>query len=180
MNEPASKAPQSKTLYVVQLNFPRGLEAISNRRFDYEHVPDLLSCEGFLGLERFHLTDIEPAGWPRAPRRIEYMNLWQLEGPEVLASEAYRLRSNGPDPSWQGRTNQHRYHALRERQRKMEGRLARASTQDGRPARACAASRTAPRLGPTTDALAAPARSGHAATTIAVCRVLRRRARARR
>ena len=131
MSEPASKTPmnkaptnktsKNKTLYVVQLNFPRGLEAISNRRFDYEHVPDLLSCDGFVGLDRFHLADIEPTQWPRAPRRIEYMNLWQLEGPEVLASEAYRLRSNGPDPSWQGRTNQHRYHALRERQRKMEG-----------------------------------------------------------
>ena len=158
----------SKTLYVVQLNFPRGLEAISNRRFDYEHVPDLLSCEGFLGLDRFHLADIEPAGWPRAPRRIEYMNLWQLEGPEVLASEAYRLRSNGPDPSWQGRTNQHRYHALRERQRKMEG-LPPPAPQIG-PRRVWDR-RPMPWLRPN--------RSGHAATALGVCRVLRRCVRAR-
>ena len=110
-----------KTLYVVQLNFPRGIEELSNRRFDYEHVPDLLSCEGFLGVDRFRLADIEPAGWPVAPRRIEYMNLWHLAGPEVLASEAYRLRSSGPDPCWQGRTNQHRFHALRAAQSKAEG-----------------------------------------------------------
>ena len=111
----------SKTLYVVQLNFPRAIENLSNRRFDYEHVPDLLSCEGFVSLERFQLCAVQPVGWPSAPRRIEYMNLWQLEGPQVLASEAYRLRSNGPDPSWQGRTNQHRYHALRTAQLKAEG-----------------------------------------------------------
>ena len=114
-------AAVDKILYVVQLNFPRAIEALSNRRFDYEHVPDLLSCAGFLGVERFHLADIESHAWPRAPRRIEYMNLWQLEGPQVLASEAYRLRSSGPDSSWQGHTNQHRYHALRDARIKSAG-----------------------------------------------------------
>jgi hypothetical protein len=120
----------SSTLYLVMMSFPADRADVSNRRFDYEHVPDLLSCPGFLGIERFARSTVQATGWEGAPAGTDYMNFWELAEPEALLTEAYRLRSQGPDASWKGHTP----HFHWRQQQSDEQKAARQAAPGGAPA----------------------------------------------
>src|SRR5687767_3367882 len=83
---------RAKTLFIVMLDLPKDYEDAANRWFDGDHVPQRLSCAGFSSCERFQLTDIEPPGWSPQQRGCKYLNIYGVESPEVLDSEAYRLQ----------------------------------------------------------------------------------------
>jgi hypothetical protein len=55
-------------------------EAEFERWYNEEHLPDRANCPGFLSARRFRAIE----GGPK------YMALYDLAGPEVLESEAYR------------------------------------------------------------------------------------------
>ncbi|MGH2470006.1 MAG: hypothetical protein ACRDGF_08020, partial [Chloroflexota bacterium] len=59
----------------------------SNRYFDLDHVPQRLSCPGFLAAERYELAPARLPGAANQPFR--YLNFYYLAAPEVLASAAY-------------------------------------------------------------------------------------------
>ena len=83
---------QAKTLFIPMLDCPKDYEEAANRWFDGDHVPQRLSCAGFLGCERFQLTEIEPPGWSPQECWSKYLHIYEVESPEVLDSEAYRLQ----------------------------------------------------------------------------------------
>ena len=96
-------ATTAKTLFIPMMDFPAETEHESNRWFDRDHVPDRLSCDGFLGCERFQLTTIEPPGWSPAELWTRYLNVYSVRAPEVLSSEAYRLNAEGTMNRWRQR-----------------------------------------------------------------------------
>ncbi len=81
---------QPKSIFIVGLEFPREVDEQSNRWFDYDHVPERLSCAGFLGCERYSLTGVEPIGWRPVQRWTSYINVYAVESPNVLETDAYR------------------------------------------------------------------------------------------
>ncbi|MCB1745336.1 MAG: hypothetical protein KDK91_33520 [Gammaproteobacteria bacterium] len=92
-----------KTLFIPMQDYAADIEHETNRWFDRDHVPERLSCAGFLGCERFQLTDIEPPGWNSRMRWFKYLNVYTVEGPEVLSSEAYRHQTEQPPGPWMAR-----------------------------------------------------------------------------
>lgn len=79
-------------LLLPMFDTPSEFEDETNRWFDYDHVPERLSCPGILSCERFVLQDIEPFGWNPAYRWTKYVNFYDLESTEVLTSPAYRAQ----------------------------------------------------------------------------------------
>jgi hypothetical protein len=92
-----------KTLFIPMQDYAADIEDETNRWFDRDHVPERLSCEGFLGCERFQLTDIQPAGWTSRLRWYKYLNMYSVQSPSVLNSEAYRLQTTQPPGRWVAR-----------------------------------------------------------------------------
>ena len=79
---------QAKTLYMVMLDCPKDYEEATNRWIDGDHVPQRLSCAGFLCCERFQLTEVEPPGYSPRERWSKYLNVYEVESPEVFGSES--------------------------------------------------------------------------------------------
>lgn len=86
-----------KTLFAFMHDHPGAVEDDSNRFYDFDHIPDRLSCEGWRGAERFVLADVEPAGWTPAQRWTKYLYLHVLDSVDALASPA-RTAFDGGSP----------------------------------------------------------------------------------
>ena len=92
-----------KTLFIPMLDFAADIENEMNRWFDRDHVPERLSCEGFVDCERYQLTSIEPPGWNPQVRWYKYLNIYTVQSPAVLQSQAYRLQTTRPAGRWMTR-----------------------------------------------------------------------------
>lgn len=92
-----------KTLFIPMQDYAADVEDETNRWFDRDHVPERLSCEGFLGCERFQLTSIEPPGWNARIRWYKYLNVYHVDSPAVLNSQAYRLQTTRSPGRWVAR-----------------------------------------------------------------------------
>jgi hypothetical protein len=78
------KQPSSgKGLLLVMMDVEEGYEEEFNRWYDEEHIPERLSCPGFLSGRRFRLLESQTEGQAR------YLALYDLQGPEVLESPEY-------------------------------------------------------------------------------------------
>jgi hypothetical protein len=81
-----------RALLVAMMDLPREFEDELNLWYDYDHIPERLSCEGITGCERLELHPVEPAGWTPAQRWTKYMHVYSLASIEVLDSPAYGLQ----------------------------------------------------------------------------------------
>lgn len=88
------------TLFIPMMEFAADIEDEMNRWFDRDHVPERLSCAGFLSCDRFALTSIEPPGWNPRLRWYKYLNAYTIENPAVLNCEAYRLQTTRSSGRW--------------------------------------------------------------------------------
>jgi len=79
---------ERKSLFIFMHDQPAGLDEDGNRFYDFDHIPDRLSCAGWRAAERFALTDIEPAGWNPAQRWTKYLYLHHLDSLDALTSPA--------------------------------------------------------------------------------------------
>jgi hypothetical protein len=70
-------------------DFAEATRAETNRWFDLDHVPQRLTCPGFQHAERYELVDNLVVG-PSHIRPPRYLNVYYIEGPEVLQSDGYR------------------------------------------------------------------------------------------
>jgi hypothetical protein len=70
-------------LLLVMMQPEADYEDELNSWYDEEHLPERLSCPGFIAARRFELLESSPEGQPR------YLALYDLESSEVLSSEAY-------------------------------------------------------------------------------------------
>ena len=86
-----ANARPGEILYLVGFTPDDGFEDLLNEWYEKEHIPELMSCPGFLSVRRYILEggDIE------SPR---YVAEWRLSGMEAFDSEEYRsLQRRGPD-----------------------------------------------------------------------------------
>jgi hypothetical protein len=86
-------------LLLVMMEPEEGYAEELNAWYDEEHLPERLSCPGFIAARRFELLESSPEGQPR------YLALYDLESAEVLSSEAYLAMV--PPSAWSARLLPH-------------------------------------------------------------------------
>jgi hypothetical protein len=86
---------ERKSLFIFMHDHPAKLEDDSNRFYDFDHIPDRLSCEGWRGAERFALTDVEPAGWNPTQQWTKYLYFHFLDSLDALTSPARKSYDRG-------------------------------------------------------------------------------------
>ena len=96
--------PGARTaLLVAMRDFPQEFEHELNLWYDYDHLPQLLSCEGMLSCERLELYPIEPVGWTPDQKWSKYILMYTLASIEVLESPGYVLQktlNDGKGSRW--------------------------------------------------------------------------------
>jgi hypothetical protein len=90
-------------LLVVMMDSDPAHDDDFNRWYNEEHVPERLSCPGFLGARRF----VAQAG--TEPR---FLALYQLESPKAVETNEYLHALNNPTP-WTKRTHEYRIKTVR-------------------------------------------------------------------
>lgn len=76
-------ANPGRGLLLVMMEPEEGYDEELNAWYDSEHLPERLSCAGFVSARRFQLVEGAPEGQPR------YLALYELESPDVLSSQEY-------------------------------------------------------------------------------------------
>lgn len=77
-----------KWIYVVQLEIPAAHEATFNRLYDDEHVPALLAVPGVRSCQRYKME------WADTPTMPRYLAIYEVDGPDVPKSPAWRAASD--------------------------------------------------------------------------------------
>ena len=94
------RAPAPRTVLVVLRDVAAGHEDEANSYLDDVLVPELVTCPGFLGCERY---EAGPAlsGTPGSPPFVSpaLLDVFDLASPEVLTSEVHRSRAHALDRS---------------------------------------------------------------------------------
>jgi hypothetical protein len=92
-------AQPRRGLLLVMMEPEEGYADELNAWYDEEHLPERLSCPGFVAARRFELLESSPEGQPR------YLALYDLESAEVLSSEEYLAMV--PPSAWSKRLLPH-------------------------------------------------------------------------
>ena len=71
-------------LLLVTMEVEEEYEAELNDWYDEEHLPERLSCPGFLSARRYRLAE------GSSPGQSRYLAIYELESPAVLESPAYQ------------------------------------------------------------------------------------------
>lgn len=74
----------SDYVYAVQLSVPEEIEGRFNELYDREHVPAILNVPGVRGCTRYRLE------WADSPDMPAYLALYEVDGPDVPRSDAWR------------------------------------------------------------------------------------------
>jgi hypothetical protein len=82
-------------LLLVMMDIDPAHEDDFNRWYDEEHVPERLSCPGFLSGRRFVSVEGDP----------KYLAIYELTDPDVLESDEYRAMV--PPTDWMRRVSPH-------------------------------------------------------------------------
>jgi hypothetical protein len=99
----AADTSTRRAYLVPMMDFPAEVEDETNLWFDYDHVPDRLSCDGILAAERWQLCPVEPIGWTPSQRWTKYLHFYRLRSVDVLDSPAYELQrtmNEGRGSAW--------------------------------------------------------------------------------
>lgn len=72
---------------VVRLDVPHDMEKETDEWYAKEHFPRLLSVPGVLSAKRYKLVEGDGPG---------YMTLFEVEGPDVIHTEAYEKARHTP------------------------------------------------------------------------------------
>jgi hypothetical protein len=86
VNTPIRRSAQG--LLLVMMQPEEGYDDSLNRWYEEEHIPERLSCPGFLGVRRFKTVEGTPA----------YLALYDLDSPEAVHSPQYRRHKDNPTP----------------------------------------------------------------------------------
>lgn len=82
-----------KNLMLVLSNAVEGLEEEFNDWYSNTHLADGVKVPGFVGAQRYKLSDIQRRGAP--PSKWKYLTVWEIEADdptEALAETARRVR----------------------------------------------------------------------------------------
>ncbi|MGH3167651.1 MAG: hypothetical protein ACRDN0_17405 [Trebonia sp.] len=86
MTTPMPRSEQG--LLLVMMQPQEGYDDSLNRWYDEEHIPERLSCPGFLGVRRFRAVEGTPA----------YLALYDLDSPAAVHSQEYGRLKQNPTP----------------------------------------------------------------------------------
>lgn len=86
MTTPFPRSEQG--LLLVMMQPQEGYDDSLNRWYEEEHIPERLSCPGFLGVRRFKAVEGTPA----------YLALYDLDHPGAVNSPEYRRYKDNPTP----------------------------------------------------------------------------------
>jgi hypothetical protein len=92
-------ANPGRGLLLATMDVDEAYDAELNRWYDEEHLPERVSCSGFLSGRRFRLLEGQPEGQAR------YLAIYDLESPEVLRSPEYQKMV--PPSAWWDRLLPH-------------------------------------------------------------------------
>src|SRR5207245_6061642 len=86
--------PKAKYLMIVSMDVDPEHEALFNEVYDQEHIPNLSSVPGVLGITRYKREElIMNIGGERKTMRAEnepaYTAIYELESPDVMTSPAW-------------------------------------------------------------------------------------------
>lgn len=85
---------QSKYLFTASMDVDPEKEDLFNEIYDKEHVPYLMEVPGLLSVARFEVQELlvnfgGKRRWMVAENEPKYSALYEVESPEVLASNAW-------------------------------------------------------------------------------------------
>jgi hypothetical protein len=75
-------------LLLVMMQPQEGYADSLNRWYEDEHIPERMSCPGFLGVRRFYAVEGAPA----------YLALYELDSPAAVHSPDYQRLKENPTP----------------------------------------------------------------------------------
>jgi hypothetical protein len=94
-------------IYIAQMDIPPEHEALFNRLYDQEHVPEILKVPGVLSCQRYVLEETKIEGLPK------YAAIYSLAAPDVIHQPEWRAAADRGE--WKPRIRPHttnRIHAV--------------------------------------------------------------------
>jgi hypothetical protein len=89
------KITQSPYLFIASMDVEPEREELFNEVYDQEHVPSLAMVKGVIGVGRYERVALTMALSGRLqrvdPTQPKYHAVYELEGPEVIQSDAWSL-----------------------------------------------------------------------------------------
>jgi len=77
-------ADKAKYIFIARMDVDPDKEAAFNEIYETEHIPNLLQVPGVIGATRYEVISGEP----------KFMAVYEVEGPDVPSSEAFRAASD--------------------------------------------------------------------------------------
>jgi hypothetical protein len=97
-------------LYIAQMDIPAEHEALFNRLYDEEHVPQILKVPGCKSCTRFKLDNSSKDGTPK------YIAIYEVDSPDVVTSPEWRQAADTGE--WKPKIRPHtmnRHHSMYQR-----------------------------------------------------------------
>jgi hypothetical protein len=85
-----------ESMFLFMHDSPVEWEDELNRYFDFDHIQDRVSCEGWGHAERFERSNVHPAGPMHAREWTKYLYFHELASLNALVSEARRRYTGSP------------------------------------------------------------------------------------
>jgi hypothetical protein len=93
--------PGTKYVFLVGHDVPRNRHGEFNAWYNTEHIPDLLSVPGFVGVRRFALDEkLIPPITGRGGVSSQYLTIWDIESEKALTCPEFVNKSASPWTRW--------------------------------------------------------------------------------
>ena len=83
------------TILVVMMEVDKADDAVFNKWYNEEHVPERMAIPGYISARRFELDP----GDDQANNVMRYLCIWELENDSPLQSQLYKDQNASPTPT---------------------------------------------------------------------------------
>ena len=88
--------PVGGTILVVMMEVDEADDAVFNKWYDEEHLPERMSIPGYISARRFKL---EPGDERNNGGVLRYLCIWEMEDDSPLKSQIYNDQNSNPTPT---------------------------------------------------------------------------------
>ena len=88
--------PVGGTILVVMMDVDEADDAVFNKWYDEEHLPERMSIPGYISARRFKL---EPGDELNRGGVLRYLCIWEMEDDSPLKSQIYNDQNANPTPT---------------------------------------------------------------------------------
>ncbi len=88
--------PIGTTILVVMMEVDEADDAVFNKWYDEEHLPERMSIPGYVSARRFRL---EPGDERNNGGVLRYLCIWEMEDESPLVSQIYNDQNANPTPT---------------------------------------------------------------------------------